>query len=224
MNFKMSNKNAYLIEILGIILHIIFISIGMLTYAGGTQDNPSLSGYTFWFNTFSDLGRVTAHNGKPNLTSMILFSIAYCTIAATMVPFYLVFPRLFNDTTIEKKLTKIGGTLGIISSIAFFLVVAAPADILYTPHMIFAISAYIAILFMSILYTIALFLNKRFPRVYTYVFIIFSVVFFAFLMMALIALIFGIRSLLTIGQKIGTTALLICFPILTYGAWKLEKE
>ena len=222
MNFEMSNKKAYLIEILGIIIYIVLIVTGMFTYAGGTQDNPNAPGYTFWFNTLSDLGRVNSHNGNPNLISMILFSIAYSTIAITMVPFYLVFPRVFNDHPFEKKLTKIAGILGIISSIGFIGVVFTPADILYAPHMFFAIMAYVAILVLIILYTIALYRTQIFSKEYVWIFTIFSIVFLIFLLMALGALVLGIRALLTIGQKIGRTSILICFPILTYGAWKLE--
>jgi hypothetical membrane protein len=224
MNFEMSNKKAYLIEILGIIIYIVLIAIGMFTYAGGTQDNPSAPGYTFWFNTFSDLGRVNSHNGNPNLISMVLFSIAYSTIAITMVPFYLVFPRLFNENTLEKKLTKIAAILGIISSIGFIGVVFLPADLFYAPHMFFAILAYVAILVLIILYTIALYRSEKFSKEYAWIFTIFSIVFLIFLLMALGALVLGIRALLTIGQKIGRISILICFPILTYGAWKLEYK
>jgi hypothetical membrane protein len=224
MNFKISSKKAYLIEILGMIQYIILIVIGMFTYAGGTRDNPTIPGYSFWFNTFSDLGRLTAYNGKSNIISMVLFSIAYCLIAITMVPFYRVFPRLFNENSFEKKLTQIGAVLGIISSIFLIGIVLIPADISFSLHTIFAITAYVAIFFMVVVYTIALFFNKRFSKGYTYVFIIFSVVYFIFLMMALTALILDIRSLLTIGQKIGRISILICFPILTFGAWKLDEE
>jgi hypothetical protein len=222
MNVKISNKKAYLIEIIGLLLYTILIVIGMFTYAGGTRDNPNIPGYSFWFNTISDLGRLIAYNGHPNIISMVLFTIAYIIIATTMIPFYLVFPKLFNPDSFEKKLTNIGAILGTISSIAYIGVVFTPADILYTPHMIFAISAYIAILFMVILYAIALYRNNVFSKVYSYVFIIFSVIFFIFLIMALTALILDIRSLLTIGQKIGQITTLMCFPILTYGAWKVK--
>ena len=91
MNLKITNKSAFKIEILGIILYTIFITVAILTYAGGTQDNPSNPGYSFWFNTFSDTGRTVAHNGNSNLIALIFFSIAYSAIAITMIPFYLVF-------------------------------------------------------------------------------------------------------------------------------------
>ena len=84
MDLKITNKKAYKIELLGILLYVIFIALAMLTYAGGTQDNLSNPGYSFWFNTFSDTGRTVAHNGKPNITALIFFSIAISISAITL--------------------------------------------------------------------------------------------------------------------------------------------
>jgi len=223
MDIKISNRKAYIIEILGIVIYIIFIFMAMMFYPGGTQDDPAAPGYTFWFNTFSDTGRVIAHNGISNLISMVFFSIAYCTIAITMVPFYLVFPRLFNENTLEKRLTKIGTYLGIISSIGFIGVVPTPADILYAPHMLFAILAYVAIFFTMVLYSIALYRSEKLPKGYVNASMLFTIIFFIFLLMALASLGLGIRVLLTIGQKIGRFSIFMGFSILTFGAWKLEN-
>ena len=223
MEIKITNRKAYIIEIIGIGIYIISISIAMLLYAGGTRDNPSAPGYTFWFNTFSDTGRLIAHNGESNLAAFIFFSIAYCTIAITMIPFYLVFPRLFDGGTLERKLTKIGAFLGIISSISFIGVVPTPADILYAPHMFFAIMAYVSIFFTMLLYTITLYRSKKFSKEYAYALTVFTILFFIFLMMALISLSLEIRALLTIGQKFGRFSIFMGFSILTYGAWKLEE-
>ncbi|MBD3342159.1 MAG: hypothetical protein GF353_23865 [Candidatus Lokiarchaeota archaeon] len=221
MSLKFNTKNSYLIALLGILTYITCIGVGMFFFAGGTKDNPNLRGYTFWFNTLSDLGRVTAYSGRANLISMILFSIAYLTIAIAMIPFYLAFPYLFENTTYGKRLTKLGGFLGIVSSVGFIGVVLTPADILYAPHMFFAIMAYVAILFMSVAYTTALYMNDHFENYYTYLLSIFCLIFFVFLMMALTSLTLGVRSLLTIGQKIGRISILVCYSILIYKSSKL---
>lgn len=224
MNLKITNKNAYKIEILGIILYVIFIALAMLTYAGGTQDNPSNPGYSFWFNSISDTGRTVAHNGKPNITALIFFSIAISISAITLVPFFIVLPRLFNEGSLENKFTKIGGYLGILSSIAMIGVVFTPADILYPPHTIFALLSYFSNLGTFIAYTIAIYRSKSFSRLYTYYFIIALLVFCVSLVIGLSGLAIGIRSFLTIGQKIGTIALLISYLVLTNGAWNLEDN
>ncbi len=103
---KISNKKAYIIEIIGFVIYVVFISIAIFLYPGGTQTDPSAPGYSFWFNTFSDTGRVYARNGELNTISMVFFSIAYCIFALTMIPFYLVFPRLFDEDSIDMKLAK----------------------------------------------------------------------------------------------------------------------
>ena len=221
---KISNKKAYIIEIIGFVIYVVFISIAILFYPGGTQTDPSAPGYSFWFNTFSDTGRVYAHNGERNMISMIFFSIAYCTFALAMVPFFLVFPRLFDEDSLERKLAKIGGLLGIISSIGFIGVVPTPADILYIPHMFFALLAYIAFFLTMALYSVIIYRSEKFSKELSFIFILFTVLFFVFLMMALSSLVLGIRALLTIGQKIGRFSILVGFSVLTYGAWKLENE
>ena len=209
MDLKITNKKAYKIELLGILLYVIFIALAMLTYAGGTQDNLSNPGYSFWFNTFSDTGRTVAHNGKPNITALIFFSIAISISAITLVPFFLVLPRLFNEDSLENKLTRIGGYIGILSSIAMIGVMFTPADILYPFHMIFAILSYFSNLGTFIAYTIAIYRSKRFSNIYNYYFIIALVVYVVSLVIGLSGVAIGIRSFLTIGQKIGTIALLI---------------
>jgi len=222
MDLKITNKNAYKIEILGIILFTIFITVAILSYAGGTQDNPSNLGYSFWFNTFSDTGRTVAHNGKSNITALVFFSLAMSILAITMVPFYVVLPRVFNEDSLDNRLIKIGGYLGIISSIAMIGVVFTPADILYPPHLIFTLSIFFAYLGTLIVYTIALYRNKRFSNIFTYIFIIVTVVFLVSLVIGLYGLTIGIRVFITVGQKIGIISLLVVFQVLIYGAWKLE--
>ena len=144
--------------------------------------------------------------------------------AITLVPFFLVLPRLFNEDSLENKLTRIGGYIGILSSIAMIGVMFTPADILYPPHMVFAILSYFSNLGSFIAYTIAIYRSKSFSKIYNYYFIIALVVFVVSLVIGLSGVAIGIRSFLTIGQKIGTIALLFSYLVLTYGAWKLEDN
>ncbi len=224
MDIKITNKDAYKIEILGFIIYIVFIILAMNFYAGGTKTDNNNPGYNFWYNTFSDTGRVEAHSGESNYISLIFFSIAYSTIAIVMIPFYIVFPRLFDKDTLEKKLSQIGLYLGIISSIGFLSVIPTPADILYGPHMLFAILAYVTLFFVMFFYSIAIYINGKMPKNIVYTFIVFTIIFFMFLMMTILSLSLDIRKLLTIGQKIGRFSILIGFSVLTFGAWKLENK
>lgn len=208
---------------LGIIIYVIFISIAIITYAGGTMDNPNAPGYTFFENTFSDTGRLVAHNGEPNLIAMIQFTIAYTSISILFIPFYYTFPKLFEDSNIAHKAALIGSFLGLLSSITFIIVLFFPADVLRSVHMLLAIGAYVLIFFMAVFYSIALYFGKKLSPFYSYIIIAFSVFFFAILLMKLIGILINVRLLLCTGQKLGRIANLITFSILLYGLWNYDK-
>jgi hypothetical protein len=223
MDIKMSNKKAYKIEFFGFVIFIVFSALAMIFYAGGTQMDPNAPGYSFWFNTFSDSGRSIAHNGKPNLISMIFFSIAWIVFAITMIPFYIVFPRVFEGDTREKKLAEKGGYLGIIGSIAHIGIAFTPADIFFALHYLFVFIVYPAMVLAMILYSKTIKQSEKFSKEYTYAFIFFTgIVFLSIIMGLVVSLATGIRELMTIFQKIGRISFLMGFSVLTIGAWKLE--
>jgi hypothetical protein len=217
------NKKAYLLEILSIVVFIVLILIAMFTYGGGTKFDSTITGYSFWGNTFSDLGRTISYSGNVNIISMVLFSIAYLGITFGFLPFYYVFPRVFKNGTIQMKCAKLGSIFGYISSIGFFGVVLTPADLLRPPHMILAIIAYACIFFMSLFYSVSLLKSSEFLNSYFYLFVVFSILFFITLMMQLVGDLIANRIMAVIGQKIGRIAIFITYPILTYKLWKLEK-
>lgn len=66
---------AFLFGMLGVVQYAILTSIAMFFYAGGTALNPNTSGYTFWANFFSDLGRTRAWSGRNNTISLIIWII-----------------------------------------------------------------------------------------------------------------------------------------------------
>ena len=224
MDIKMSNKNAYKIELLGFVVAIVFCSLAMIFYAGGTQMDPSAPGYSFWFNTISDSGRLIAHNGKPNLVSFVFLSIAWIVLGITWIPFFIVFPRLFEEGTREKKLAEIGGYFGIITSICHIAVVLAPVDTFFVAHYLIAFILYLALISTMILYTLTIKRSEKFSKEYKHAFMIFTVVFIVYVILALISVGIGVREIMTISQKIGRFSVFAGFTILTIGAWKLEKQ
>ncbi len=223
MNLKISNKKVYLLAFIGIILYIVLIAIAMLTYPGGMRDNTSIVGYSFWGNTFSDLGRITAWNGDPNPISMTLFSFAYGIHAITMILFYLVFMHKFEVGKLESKTGKIGSCFGVLSSIAIIGIIFTPADILNVPHWIFVYIGYPSLFLMGLFYSITLFLSDKFSKNFGYIFTMLFIIFFVALLVGLIG-ISASRTIMVIGQKIMRIALLIDLSILIYGVWKLEEK
>jgi len=222
MKIENWKEKAYLLEILGCIIYTFIIFLAMLFYTGGTADNPNIDGYSFWGNTISDSGRTTAYSGKSNTISMILLSTALILFAITTIPFFLALRYFFIEVKIEKKLSTIGSICGIIASISLVGIAFTPADILIGPHMIFVYIRYSSVFAMGVLFSLVMYMNNEFPRQYTYIIIIFTIVFFIISMMGLVGLALS-RTTMVIGQKIGWFATLICFVIVGYGGWKLEK-
>jgi hypothetical protein len=195
----------------------------MFFYPGGIRDNLSIQGYSFWGNTFSDLGRTIAWNGETNLISMILFTFAFGIQVISVIPFYLKFMSIFQEIQLEKKVSKIGSYFGIISSIAFIGVLCTPADILNGPHWIFVFLGYPSVLIMGICYSVVLILSDKFTKPFAFIYTVLILIFFVSLLVGLIGISFS-RTIMVIGQKILTFSLLIAFLFLIYGVWKLQND
>ena len=208
--------------ILGQVLFVILVSLAMIFYAGGTRDNPALLGYSFWGNTISDSGRTIAWSGVINITSMVFLSTALIVFAIFFIPFYLILSKLFSEGKIEKYASKIGFVLGLIFSLAYIGIAFTPADILYTPHMIFVLIGYICAFVMSVCFTIAFFKNKEFSNIYSIIFALFTIFYFVTQIIAIVGLASD-RNLMVLMQKLGTFVSIGVFFIIGYGIWKFEK-
>ena len=209
--------------ILGQVLFVILVSLAMIFYVGGTRDNPALIGYSFWGNTISDSGRTIAWSGVLNITSMVFLSTALIVFAIFFIPFYLTLSKLFSEGKIEKYASKIGFFLGVIFSLAYIGIAFTPADILYTPHMIFVLIGYICAFVMSVCFTIAFFKNKEFSNIYSIIFALFTVFYFVTQIIAIVGLASD-RNLMVLMQKLGTYVSIGVFFIIGYGIWKFEKK
>ena len=219
MKLENWEKNAFLFEFIGSIQYIILIFIAMLFYTGGTEDNPKVPGYSFWGNSLSDLGRTIAYSGRINTISMIIFSITLIIWAISIIPFFMALRFSFLQDKLQKKLTSIGLIFGIITGISLIGIAFTPDDILDNFHMIFVYIGYTSLFIAGLLYSIAMYLNKQFPKIFMYLFTIFTVVHFITSMMGLVGLASAL-TLMVIGQKIGRYTTVVCFAIVSYGMWK----
>ena len=208
--------------ILGQVLFVILVFLAMIFYAGGTRDNPALLGYSFWGNTISDSGRTIAWSGLLNITSMVFLSTALIIFAVSFMPFYIIVSKLFSEGKIEKYASKIGCFLGVIFSLSYIGIAFTPADVLYTPHMIFVLIGYICAFVMSVFFTIAFFKNKEFSNIYAIIFALFTIFYFVTQIIALVGL-SSDRNLMVLMQKLGTFVSIGVFFIIGYGIWKFEK-
>jgi len=198
INLKKWKNKAVIAEILGCVLLVFLLSIAMLFYAGGNYKDPNVSGYSFWENIISELGSTVAYSGIPNTISLVLFSIALVLYAILFIPFYLIFPDLFQNK--ELKMAKIGSIFGIIASLSIIGIVFTPIDLLGIAHLIFASIAYLSFSLNGIFYTIALYINKNFPKIYSIIFLTYILVFFIALSTLLIGLIIIEYDIVVIAQ------------------------
>ena len=86
----------------GCLQFLIFSTIAMFNYSGGTSWNKSAEGYTFWHNVMSDLGRTVSYSGISNTfsstifnTSLIFFGISIIIIYLSMGKGYCLLINLF---------------------------------------------------------------------------------------------------------------------------------
>ena len=219
MNVENWKNKAVIGMILGQVLFVILFSLAMIFYAGGTRDNPAIIGYSFWGNTISDSGRIIAWSGALNTTSMVFLSTALITSAIFIIPFYLILSKLFSEGKIEKFASKIGSILGVIFSFSYIGIAFTPADVLYTPHMIFVLIGYICAFVMCVFFTIAFFKNKEFSAI---IFALFTIFYFVTQVIAIVGLASD-RNLMVLMQKLGTFVSIGVFLIIGYGIWKFEK-
>ena len=95
MNFPFWQKHAYRYAILTCGLFVLLTVIAMFTYPGGTYTGESTSGYDFFRNFFSDLGRVRVMDGTPNTVSLVLFFLALVLAGSGLIVFFIAFRAFF---------------------------------------------------------------------------------------------------------------------------------
>lgn len=171
------DKNKIL-QILFIILAIIalsdilFLGLAIYFYPGGQVYDLNSNGFTFLYNTISDLGRVYAMNGEINTISRVLYSIALTSISLFVLVYYSVIWIFFQERKATKWISWIGTLFGIIQAGWYFALIFTPEDTLHHVHIKLIYGA-VPILFAAILfYDIAYFLKGDFPKLNTYSYLV----------------------------------------------------
>ena len=219
---------AFFFILVGLIQYLIFTTVAMFFYAGGTLVDSNTTGYSFWSNFFSDLGRTQAHSGKSNFTCYIIFVITGSVMAGSIIPFSIAFPHFFKDNNKERQLSIIGSIFGIITAILMLIVVILlPWDIYYYEHILVVMMYALTGLVSIILFSIVMYLNSEYPNKYAYILMTYTVLsliytfvlFFGPDMNTADGLMFQATK-----QKIMTYAFIITFFMQGYGALKFAKS
>jgi len=105
--------------------------IAMFYYPGGTIQDPDSSGYDFFRNFLSQLGRIKAYttddfgNQLSNLVSFRIWSSGMAVTGVIFLIYYSYLPTFFN-----KKLSILGSFLAVISSVCFIGTGITPGDVI----------------------------------------------------------------------------------------------
>lgn len=163
------------------VLFVVLTAAAMLVFPGGTQQDPTSTGYHFFFNFFSDLGATTTRSGADNLTSMVLFMSALVSVATTLTLFFLAFTQFFAG--IPLLLSRIGAVFGFLAAIGFVGVAATPWDRLLGAHNAFVQLAFGTFFVAVTLNLTAILRTPGFPRRFAWVFAAFGALLFAYVLL-----------------------------------------
>ncbi|MFX0145005.1 MAG: hypothetical protein ACFE9C_13125 [Candidatus Hodarchaeota archaeon] len=223
MNKKSWKYWAFLLNNFSCIQFIILTTIAMFYYRGGTYVDPSTQNYSFWYNYFSDLGRVIAHSGAINTISSILFIVALVLWGISQIPFYIAFPSHFKNSKKLKKISIIGSIFGASTGIFYIGIAFNPSDILDPIHDLFVVLGFGSILLCLFLYSFAIFQNNNYPNFYAKVIIISVIILGVYYLSFVFVQTTDVSIRLFIaatGQKIMIYTLLLCGIVQGYGALK----
>ena len=220
------NRRLYLIIAIGCALFVSFTLIAMLTYAGGTYDDQAAKGYSFTHNFLSNLGMITAISGKSNWISAILFFLSLSAAGLCLVIFFIIFPRFFRETLLQKVLSLTGSVFGVLAGISFAGIAFSPADIARPLHVQFVMWAFRLFPLAVLCYVPVMFLSKTYPKVYAWVFAVFCLMLIGYYLLMTNGPSFTSPEGLVIqvvGQKVISYASIISIFIQSVGAYRFLK-
>lgn len=224
MQIKSWRQKSFLFIIFGIIQYIIFTLIAMLFYAGGTLVDPLSTGYDFWGNLFSDLGRIVALSGQPNTIAFIIFTISAMIFSISFIPFTFALPEYFKEDKKQFNIIIIATGVGLISVSSLIGTILTPWDVFDELHLLFANIFNIMGSLVLLLYAIAILYNKDYPNIYaiTYIILLIFGIFYSIMLMTIPKSISAeTLTLQATMQKISQYSFLVCFMIQGFGAWKI---
>jgi len=202
------------------LLFPVLTTIAMISYPGGTRQDPHTVGYRFFENFFSELGLTQSHAGGPQTASFILFTIALSLAGAALIIYYLLAPSLFHQNTAQRITSWTGSFFGLVSGASFVGVAFTLADVYLAPHALFVQLAFIAFFIAVTFYAAAIFLHPEFPDRYAWVNLSFGLLLGVYIWLLFNGpaadTIYGLVIQVT-GQKLIAYAAVACMFVIAYG-------
>jgi hypothetical membrane protein len=217
----------YLAIAIGCGVFVVLTLLAMLTYAGGSVDNHAYPGYSFTHSFLSNLGMLTALSGKPNWTSAILFIVALSAAGICLVIFFVIFPRFFWSTRLQKALSLIGSFLGGLAGVCFVGIALAPADVARPAHVFFVMWAFRLFPLAVLCYLPVMFTDKHYPKAYAWVFAAFCLMLVGYYLLLTNGPSFNSPQGLVVqvvGQKVIAYASIVSIFIQSLGAYRFTAD
>lgn len=226
MEYK-TKKIILIFSIYSLIQFLVFSAIAMILYPGGTKYDFDSTGYSFFNNFFSDLGRTITFAGNEKKASYYLFTTSLIIAGISTIAYFILFPSFFKIKSISRKFSYGSAAAGIISGIAYIGVALTPWDILIKPHFFFVKVAFVSFFFLTAFSISAIYSDHDYPEIYGKIFIIFGIILTGYLWV----LFFGPKLntpegiyIQATSQKIVVYSEVMCMLIQSYGAYKLLKK
>src|SRR5262245_58674768 len=120
----------------------VFAVIAGLRYPGGTYQDHSTRGYSFFENFLSDLGMTVAHNGEANRLGATLFVVALLLLVFGLGAALIGFVRLHAATPAGRPFARLAGLVGVFVCLCFAGVALTPENRLFGAHIFFTRTAW----------------------------------------------------------------------------------
>ena len=135
INYLINNRKKVggMVGAIGLMQFLLFSTIAMFYYGGGTSWNKLAEGYTFWHNVMSDLGRTVSYSGLSNTVSSTIFNSSLIIFGISIIIIYLSLSKTFLP---YKRIINYIKIIGIISGLGMIGVALTPDDILSDEHML----------------------------------------------------------------------------------------
>lgn len=227
MTLQFWRTTVYRYIIFGCGLFLILTIAAMFAYPGGNVNEEQTTGYDFFRNFFSDLGRLHVAGGRSNFVSAGLFITALTLAGSGLVAFFLAFPDFFRTDRIGQLASAAGSFFGVISGLCFVGIAFAPYELFLDLHYDLVFWAFRTFLLAVAIYTYVIFRQAVYPRSHGWVFVVFTV----FLAAYLILLTYGpdVKTptgliIQAVGQKIITYVSILSVMVQAWLAYKVRQE
>jgi hypothetical protein len=220
-------KRAYALGIFGALQFIILTLLAMWIYPGGTLHEPNLEHYSFLYNFFSDLGRTVTFDRSSNLWTHLIFKTTLTIGGLCLIVFFVALPQLFTRPS-SKVLALLTTVFGVLAGLSYIGIGQVPWNVDYWGHRLSVRIGFLAFLAMTFFYTLAILVDKHYPKRYAVAMGVFAIV----LAIQITIMFYATNAwhsnealyLQAVAQKVVVYAEILCMLYQSYGALMLAKR